>query len=93
MLAFTADTRDTLSWFEQTHEVEAVGMGGAVWRLKRLPADGGLADQDAKLMRAIDYCLAVSNRILVEQRQQREDDFGKWHDEDIKTRAKSERTH
>lgn len=54
------------AWFELTHEVEAVGMGGAQCRLVRLPSAGAIGDQDAWLMEALSVVRDTSNRMLVE---------------------------
>lgn len=93
MRAFTADVRETLAWFDRTHQVEALGLGAAVWRLTRLPYPGGLAAQPARLMQALDHCRAVSNHLLSRrQAAAQDDDLARWHREDIKTRHR-ERTH
>lgn len=54
------------AWFELTHEVEAMGMGGAVCRLVRLPAAGAIGDQDAWLMEALSIVRDTSNRMMSE---------------------------
>lgn len=79
MLSLTRSVTEVVGWFKRTHEVEAVGMGGgAVWRMRRLPRDGGLADQDAWLMEALDYSRAISNRLLDARRSKR-DEFDELH--------------
>jgi len=59
------------AWFALTHEVEAVGMGGAVCRCVRLPGPGSLADQDAWLWEALGIMRDVSTEILAEQMRER----------------------
>lgn len=94
VLAFTAETRDVIGWFGRTHDVEPVGMGGSVWRMKRLPEDGGLADQDAWLMQALDHCRAVHNHLLARRQQQRAESLQTWHEQDrARRKAGPERTH
>lgn len=62
------DGREWLDWFVLTHEVEAFGMGGAIWKLRRLPRQGGLETQDAKLMAALDHCRRTANHLLARRR-------------------------
>lgn len=52
------------AWFDVTHEVEAVGMGGAVYRLVRLPEAGAVGDQDAWLMEALGVMRDEANAVL-----------------------------
>ena len=94
MRSFTAETREILHWFPLTHEVEAVGLGGAVWRLVRLPRAGGLGDQDARLMRALEHARGVANHLLARRRAEHDEAraLAAWHDADVATRHK-ERTH
>lgn len=93
VLAFTPDVREVMSWFARTHEVEAVGMGGAIWRMKRLPASGGLDQQDARLMASLDYCRAVANHLLAKRREKEGMDLATWHDQDKAKREKKPLTH
>lgn len=78
MLAFTRTVNEAMGWFKRTHEVEAVGMGGSIWRMRRLPRAGGLADQDAWLMAALDYSRAISNRLL-SARRTKQDELDELH--------------
>lgn len=93
VLAFTPDVREVLGWFGRTHEVEAVGMGGAVWRLKRLPASGGLDQQDAWLTEALAFCRGIANHLLSKSREKAEMDLATWHDQDKAKREKKPLTH
>lgn len=68
-------------WFGKTHDVEAIGMGGAVWRLRRLPQSGGLDQQDAKLMAALDHYRSVANELLAKRQAaaSAEDELKQFH--------------
>lgn len=54
-------------WFDQTHEIEAAGLGGAQCRCVRLPDAGAVGDQDGLLWEALGVCRRVTNQILSEQ--------------------------
>lgn len=58
------EIRFCLDWFYRTHEVEAIGMGGAIWRRRHLPREGGLGAQDARLMAALDVLRQTANALL-----------------------------
>lgn len=62
MLAFTPEVLDITRWFHATHHVVVTPIGG-VWQRFALPEAGGAGDQDARLMAALDYRLAVMNRL------------------------------
>lgn len=80
MLAFTPDVRVWRAWFERTHSLEVAGLV-TIWRLVRLPREGGIGDQDAKLMSALDVWRDVSNVVLAEQRAERQaGSLSEWHD-------------
>ena len=68
MLAFTPEVRDLLEWFRMTYTVD-VGFGWAHWRRASLPYHGGLADQPATLIDALDYIARVRNALLTEDRK------------------------
>lgn len=51
-------------WFHRTHEVAAIGMAGAMWHLRHLPGPGGIGQQDAKLMAALDWYRQIANTLL-----------------------------
>lgn len=90
VLSFTPDTREAIAWFQRTHQVEAVGLGGAVWRLAHMPQPGGLGAQEAWLMDALAHCRMVSDSLLRERRDRLsdEDELKQVHEE-----FRSQRTH
>jgi hypothetical protein len=53
-----------IDWFFRTHEAEAVGMGGVIWRQKHLPDDGPIGEQDAKGTAQLAHARAVANHLL-----------------------------
>jgi hypothetical protein len=65
---FTAEVEDILAWFYRTHEIDA-GLAGGRWRLSQLPRAGGIEDQEARLLEALDHCRAVQNAMLAERRE------------------------
>lgn len=48
-----------------------VGLGGLVWQRIALPAAGGVADQDAWLMAALEYLGDVHNAMALEAMKRR----------------------
>ena len=52
------------AWFDATHEVEVVGMGGAVCRCVRLPQAGAVGDQEAWLWEALGVMRDEANAVL-----------------------------
>jgi hypothetical protein len=82
--SMTAEVKQAIAWFYLTHEVETVGMGGLVWRLRRLPRAGGLEDQDAWLMEALAYLRAVANELLMTNRKPEDEGLREWHDKENK---------
>lgn len=79
----TPEVVDVLRWFNRTHDVEVLGMGSAFYRLVRYPRAGGLEDQDAWLLDALDFCRAEKNALLGEQRTREamRRDLREFHDE------------
>lgn len=67
VLAFTPEAEQIRFWFDQTHEVEAMGMGGGQCRVRRLPGPGSVGDQDGWLWEALTLCRRVMNQVLQEQ--------------------------
>jgi hypothetical protein len=63
VLAFTPEVESALRWFDATHEIE-IRDGRAWWRRTVLPGPGGLGEQDAKLMAALDLLRRVHNDML-----------------------------
>jgi len=73
-----------VEWFRRTHEVEAVGVGSAIWRLRQLPTAGGLGAQDARLMSALDATRSVANELLRSSiaRRSQEDELRAFHEQE-----------
>lgn len=63
MLAFTPDVESALRWFDATYERETLEPG-ARWRRMDLPAPGGMGEQDAGLMDALDLLRRVHNDLV-----------------------------
>ena len=80
--------QEALYWFGRTHDVEVLGLGGAVWRLVRLPTSGGPDVQDAKVMATLDFCRAVSNRLLATAKNAKTDDLKEFHDQQRQERGR-----
>lgn len=53
-----------MTWFDLTHELTADPWGRPSWRRRSLPGPGGVGDQDARLMAALDELLQVHNEML-----------------------------
>lgn len=73
---FSCPVRETTSeieefewWFDQTHAIELMGMGGPICRCVRLPAAGGVGEQDAYLWQALTILCSVTNELLSESRK------------------------
>ena len=66
-------------WFALTHQVVS-GFGVAYWQRTALPAAGGLGDQDAWLMQALEYLRRVKDQLLTEaaQRSRNEKALADW---------------
>jgi hypothetical protein len=64
----TPEVLEILQWFEWTHEVSAT-VGAAWWSMVRLPGDGGLGAQDARLMAALETVRGIQNALLNEQQK------------------------
>lgn len=59
-------------WFEQTHEISAVGMSTLlVCRCVRLPEAGSVGEQEARLWQALTVLAATTNELLAEQAKKR----------------------
>jgi hypothetical protein len=52
------------AWFDTTHDVEVVGLGGVTCRCVRLPAAGAVGDQEAWLWEALGVLRDETNAIL-----------------------------
>ncbi len=75
-------------WFARTHEVDAMGLGGAAWRFRRMPRSGGLDRQDARLLAALDFIRGVANGLLAKQRSAKsdQDELRQFHDREVRKR-------
>jgi hypothetical protein len=83
VLIVTPEARSWMELFERTHEVAAQGFGPALWRRMALPDAGGVEDQDAVTLAAMDFIRNVSNGLLLQERtkRRREKDETKTDDE------------
>ena len=76
--ALTPETKETLAWFDRTHEPHAAGFT-VLWQRVSLPGPGGVSDQDARLMAALDHVRDLKNALLHEptRRTRREDGYAR----------------
>lgn len=63
MRVVTPVVDEAIRWFYWTHELQS-GMGGAHWTLARMPGDGALEAQDARLWQALEHLRGVANSLL-----------------------------
>jgi len=64
----TRETRQWIELFRQTHRLEVDAFsGGARFERVALPTSGGVGDQPAKTMEALDVLEAVAFTVLMEQ--------------------------
>lgn len=70
MLLFTPDVKEYLEWFALTHQLQG-GYGWMVWQLTKLPANGGVEDQPAKVMEAL-ALIAREENALIQRRQKQQ---------------------
>ena len=63
VLAYTPFVEEVFAWFELTYTVD-VGLGWARWRRSTLPYDGGMADQPAKLIAALEFVAQQRNAAM-----------------------------
>lgn len=66
VLSFTSDVQSVLRWFDWTHALTVIPMGGARFERVAWPRRGAAAAQDAWLTAALDYVRLVRNAILRE---------------------------
>jgi hypothetical protein len=66
----TAEVREYREWFGLTHQL-AGGPGWVGWQRTALPVAGGLEDQPAKLMAALDCLAAEENALILRARPRR----------------------
>jgi hypothetical protein len=69
------------SWFNLTHQLVS-DFGRAYWMRTSLASAGGVGDQDAWLMQALDYLRGVMDAIVDEQvaRSRRNRELKAWRD-------------
>jgi hypothetical protein len=83
VLAFTPDVEAALEIFQLTHQVAAAPSGLAYMVRTGLPRAGGLGEQDAVEIEAIEWLRHVHDQLLIEvhDRQRREQAIERWRDE------------
>ena len=64
VLLLTPEVEEAFAWFYETHELEGGGDRPPAWRRTVLPAAGGVAEQDARLMATLDYLRTILNARL-----------------------------
>jgi len=64
---WTPEVEEVEWWFEQTHEIEVLGMGTAVCRCVRLPGPGSVGDQESRLWQALAVLRETTNDVLMER--------------------------
>lgn len=68
----TAETRFWIELFHQTHQVRIEGLSGYVrYERTALPVAGGLYDQPARDMEALEVLEATANAVVAEQAKER----------------------
>jgi hypothetical protein len=65
VLAFTPEVQTALDWFDLTHQIVS-DFGRVYWTRSALPAAGGVGDQDAWLMQALECVLWLKDAVLAE---------------------------
>ncbi len=70
----TPEVKDVLAWFDRTHGLQ-IGFGAVTWQLQRLPGSGGVGEQDARLMAALEWTRDLKNALLQDtpERRRRKD--------------------
>lgn len=63
VLAFTPATESALRWFDSTYELTEI-RGRVVFRRTELPGPGGVGDQDARLMDALEVLRRVHDDLM-----------------------------
>jgi hypothetical protein len=64
VLAFTPEIDSALRWFDATHELVTDATGRAWYRRTALPGAGGVGEQDAQLMDALDLLRRVHDDLV-----------------------------
>lgn len=73
MRVLTPAVDDALRWFYWTHDLQ-VTFGAARWALVRLPDEGPVGAQDARLWQALEYLRGVANSVIREAPKKGADD-------------------
>lgn len=73
MRVVTPAIDEAIRWFYWTHELQD-GLGGARWTLARLPGEGALEAQDARLWQALEHLRNVANTLLARAPKKGADD-------------------
>jgi hypothetical protein len=90
---FTPEVNEVLAWFDRTHRLQ-LGFGVVQWERRSLPGPGAESEQEARLMDALDYVLAVKNTLLLERpRRRRTDDEKKRRGDDESDKGRRRSTH
>jgi hypothetical protein len=79
----TGEVLEAFEWFEWTHEVVSNGLGGLWWSLVRLPGEGSIGAQDARMMATLDVVRSIENGLLREKSTKGDPDVEReaWHEE------------
>lgn len=64
VLSLTKENRLWLRLFRRTHQLRVVGFGGLQIEMVAFPSAGGVWDQDAKTIEALDIIEQVNSEIL-----------------------------
>lgn len=79
----TGEVLEAFEWFEWTHEITVSGFGAAWWSLVRLPGEGSIGAQDARLMATLEAVREIENGLLREKSTKGDPDAEReaWHEE------------
>ncbi len=61
VLLLTPEVEEAFTWFHATHDVALLDGQKPQWRRTCLPAAGGIAEQDARLMATLEHLRTVLN--------------------------------
>ncbi len=78
--ALTPEVTSALTWFELTHQLVAQ-FGTAYWMRTALPQAGGIGEQDARLMDALEVLRSVHDQVVADElnRRANEREVERWH--------------
>ena len=80
VLAFTPEVTEINRWFAATHRIVQMPDGRATWERFALPTAGGAGEQDARLLAALDFLLAMKTTLLLRGAPSREAELSAFHD-------------